>query len=67
MPRYLRFFKTLNMSYGHEHLKLNISYGHELIICEISVYCHNIGFVQQLVEKLIFSLKGVKTRASEPL
>ena len=47
-------------------MKLNISYGHELINWEMSVYFDNIGLVLQLIEKIVLSLCGVKTRLLEP-
>ena len=49
-----------------KHLKLNMSYGHELINWEMSVYFDIIGLVLQLIEKIVLSLCGVKTRVLEP-
>ena len=49
-----------------KHLKLNISYGHELLDWEMSVYFDTMGLVLQLIEKLVLSLCGVKTRAPKP-
>ena len=41
-------------------LKINMSYGNELINWKMSVYLDKIGLVPQLIQKLIFSLCGVK-------
>ena len=47
-------------------MKLNIRYGHKLISWKMSVYFDNIGIVLQLIEKLVLSFCGVKTRVPEP-
>ena len=49
-----------------EHLKMNISYGHELINWEMSVYFGNVGFVQQLIKKLISACGELEPRVAGP-